>query len=268
MDSKSQSSLAKKMVLPLVFFSAAAGADVTFYGHVNRAALYVNDDHEAHWMFVDNDNSATRLGVKMSYEQSNDMQFGGWIEYQLESNSSSGTSQATRNAEQGASLRHADAWISNPTWGKLSLGQGSTASDGTFESSFTGTAVVMYNTAADFCGGWYFHPDGSTSRAATTGAQANNTPTVGTILGGLDGLGRLDRLRYDTPTWYGFSFAASAANIAAEQFATDVAIRYSGDWWNMFSVKAAIAHAWRSKGTNNLNSTTAGVETLEVQTKV
>lgn len=253
MDSKSQTrSLTKTMVLPLVFFSAAAGADVTFYGHANRAAMYVNDDHEAHWHFVDNDHSATRLGVKMSYEQSNEIQVGALVEYQLESTSSRTVTQLAQNGTTGITIRHADVWFANPTWGKVSLGQGLTATDGTSECTFSGTELVNYVASnGDFLGGYYFHRDGSSARVTAA------DPIVASVLYMNDGHGRTDRLRYDSPTWRGFSFAASFVNIAAERFGTNAALRYSGDL-GAFQVKAALGYSFNNKGTNDQATAASG----------
>lgn len=256
MDSTSQTrSLTKTMVLPLFFFSAAAGADITWYGQANRAALYVNDDHEAHWHFVDNahDHASTRVGVKATYEQSNEIHVGAKIEYQLESTASNTVSQLAQNGTSGITIRHADVWFANPTWGKVSLGQGSTATDGTSESSLSGTHVISYvSSAGEMFGGYMFHQDGSASRVT-----AAADPTVASRLGWADGHGRTDRLRYDSPTWHGFSFAASFSNLAAERFGTDAALRYSGEFL-MFQVQAAVGYAWNNKGVNDQAASSTG----------
>ncbi len=144
------------MVAAALIFTVAAPVDaveVNLSGQINRAVLYADDGTDSETFFVDNDNSSTRIRVTGSEEVDGWGTFGFKGEWQFESNSSAdakinGPSSFTTN---NFTERHMDVWLKGG-FGKVSLGQGDTASNGTSEVDLSGTAVVTYSGVNDVGG--------------------------------------------------------------------------------------------------------------------
>ncbi len=183
--------------------SSKANVNVGLYGHVNRALLYVNNGDSSKWYSVDNSNSQTRLGLNALVDTGSDWKIGGRIEYGIYSNSSSAVNNLNTNAGSGFSLRWAEVHVAHDTFGKISLGKGDTASNNSAEVDLSGTSVASYAGISDMAGGslWY-EGDGG----ILTGT------TISQVFSDFDGLSRQDRIRYDTPSFGGFSLAGSASS--------------------------------------------------------
>jgi predicted porin len=215
------------------------------YGQVNRGVLVADDGNNTDVYHVDNDNSSTRFGLKGKAEISNDLAIGTKIEVQFESNS---TADVNQNNKRNASAdnftqRHLDFWIESETLGKLSIGQGDTASNGTAEVDLSGTDLIGYSSVSDMAGGILFYNN-------TT--QSLSTTKVGSAFSNMDGMSRDDRVRYDTPDFSGFY--ASSSFIADD--AIDLAIRYSGKFPG-FKLAGALAYAW-PENTKNFDGQVSG----------
>ena len=208
--------------------------DVNLYGQINKGVLWSDDGNSSKAYFVDNSNSQSRLGLNASVSPREGFSVGGKIEYGIKSNATSDVSQLDANGATSVNwnLRHADLFFNSTTMGKLSLGYGSSASDGTAEVDFSGTDVVTYSEISDFAGGQYFYDN---SQDTLSEVRVKN------VYSNMDGLGRDDRLRYDTPSFAGFSVAASA--VSGDAY--DTALRYSRSFGD---TKVAAAIAWASPG--------------------
>jgi hypothetical protein len=220
-----------------VVTSAFEHVDVNMYGHLNRGALWADNGDASKVSFVDNSNSQSRIGVNAKVAPSEDFSVGTKIEYGIKSNASNDVSQNDTNGATSTNwnLRHADIFFTSKTYGKVSLGHGSAASDGTAEIDLSGTSVVAYSAVGDFAGGQYFY-DGDTDSLSEF--QVKN------IYANMDGLGRDDRLRYDTPTFAGFTLSGSA--VSGDAF--DTALNYSRSYGD---TKVAAAVAWANPGDTN-----------------
>jgi hypothetical protein len=153
---------------------------------------------------------------------------GAKIEYEFKSNSSGAVNQVDESTGADIAVRHTDLWFAG-NFGKLAIGRGNTASNGTAEVDLSGTSVVTYSSVEDLAGGqlWY---DGSTSTLSEL--------EVGDVFDNMDGLSRRNRFRYDTPSFSGFSLAGSVI----ETDAYDLAARYSRKY-DGIAVAAALAYA-------------------------
>lgn len=200
------------------------------YGQVNRGVLYAGDGENNDFIFVDNDNSSTRIGFLGNARLNDDFAVGTKIEVQFESNSTAAVSQDDQSVgPNNFTERHLDLFFESKTYGKLSLGQGSTASDGSSEVDLSGTDVVGYSGAGDLAGGIKFYD---------TAANALSGVRIGDVVSNMDGLSRKDRLRYDSPTCAGFTLSGSLI----EDGQQDLAIRYSGKFQGI-NLAGAIAYA-------------------------
>lgn len=207
--------------------SGKQGVKLTVSGQVNRGLLYVDNGDKDDIFHVDNDNSSTRVRFIGTGALTDDITVGSQIEVQFESNSTA----AIRIDQDGAAgpnnftERKLELYVDSASLGRLWLGQGDTASNGTSEMDLSGTSVVAYSGTADMAGGIAFSDSGVLG------------PRIGQAFSNLDGLSRNDRIRYDTPSFSGFKGSVSAL----EGGAIDAALRFTGE---VADTKIAAAVAW------------------------
>ncbi len=226
-------------------------------GHVNRAVLVGHDGDNTEVFHVDNDASSTRLRFKGTGRFDDDLSVGAVIEVQFESNSTRAVNQF---AERGLgpnnfTQRKLEFHVDHKRLGRLSLGQGETATDKTAEVNLSGATLISRADIADLAGGLLFRQAGALPPGSVP-LQTGN-PTVAAAFVELDGFGLDDRIRYDTPKLLGFGLSASA--IADGRW--DVAARYGATWFDDVKVKAAIGYGDR---TDTLTRIDGSVSVLHV----
>ncbi|OUD14553.1 porin [Thioflexithrix psekupsensis] len=214
----------------LVAVSPWAAADVTLKGHVNRAIMYADDGVDSETFFVDNDNSSTRIIIDARHPLNDDVTVGAQFEVEQQSQASNEVSMGTYPNHNAFRERKLETYFMSKKMGTLWLGQGDTASKATSEVDLSGTAVASY---ADTSG-----TGGALHWRAADGSKLGDKFTIGSVTTYFDGLGRNDRVRYDTPKLAGFMLSASA--VTAEQY--DVALRYDNDFGFM-KLAGAVAYA-------------------------
>jgi hypothetical protein len=200
-------------------------------GQVNRAVLVVDDGKDSGFFHVDNDNSSTRIRFVGSGRLNEDISAGTLVEVQFESNSSADIDidQDGEVSANNFTERHLTLYLDSKRLGRLWLGQGDTASNGTSEVDLSGTTVIAYSGIEDLAGGISFRDSASGAKLVTIGGAYSQ----------FDGFSRRDRVRYDSPTFNGFK--ASTSFMQGD--AWDVAFRYSADYENVGTrVAAAIAY--------------------------
>ena len=217
--------------------SGKQGVKLTVSGQVNRGVLYADNGDSSDIFHVDNDNSSTRVRFVGTGGLTEDITVGARIEVQFESNST-----ATIRIDQDSSAgpnnfteRKLELYVDSNRFGRLWVGQGDTASNGTSEVDLSGTNVVAYSGIADMAGGIAF--------------SDNNVlgPRIGQTFSNMDGLSRDDRIRYDTPSFSGFKGSVSAV----EGGAADAAIRFAGEFSN---TKVVAAGAWANANSKDANN--------------
>lgn len=175
---------------------------ITLYGQINEGVLVFDDGGEStNYGLVNNMNSSNRLGVKSTTGYSNGWELFSNIEIQYVPHPSDGLNQLDKNAANygfyKTNVRKAEIALSSDTIGKFWLGQGSMATDNITEIDLSGTTVISYSNVRDIGGGLFRFDDGTLSGISTTDAYNN-----------YDGRREM-RVRYDTPTFSGFSLRAA-----------------------------------------------------------
>ncbi len=202
-------------------------------GQLNRALLIASDGDDTTFYNVDNDSSSSRFRIVGKYKGNNGFTVGTRFEAQFESNSTASVDQDNRITDGGDffGLRRAEIWFDTPV-GVFSLGQGSMASDGSAEADLAGSSsLVAYSGVADIAAGILFFDD--TLNTLTTS-------TVGDAYLNLDGLGRNDRVRYDSPI-FGPGLRLSASFATEDIY--DFALNFASNAIAGFEIAAAIAYA-------------------------
>ena len=185
---------------------AAQAVDFTISGHVNRALFIVaqDSDHKTYGSAGDeeggtkaqvrnNGGSSSRVRVTGSTELMDGNTVGIQVEYQDDSN-------------KGLHLRHANVQLTNSTVGKITIGQGSEAGDGSAYSDTTGVFGIGHGagTSPDF--------------------------TLGDYFGSLDAGGREEMIRYDTPALGPVSAAVSVGNVGSSGDRLSGLVAFKGEF--------------------------------------
>ena len=182
-------------------------------GQVNRAVNIVDDGKSTEAYFVDNDNSESRVRFIGTAKATDDLTVGSKIELAIAPNKAGEVDQNNQETNNVFDQRWTEVSLDSKRFGKLSLGKGATASYGLSSVDLSGTGVISYSTIADTAGGMLFR---QTSDDTLTNVK------IGNAFNDFNGLNRRNRVRYDTPTFYGFHLAGS---LVSDQ-------RYDGSlWW-------------------------------------
>ena len=219
----------------------AASADPTFdvYGQLNFGLFSVDDGTDSESFLTDNDNSNTRVGLRYS----NDLASGGTVKFNFETALGfAGSSSATMDDNDldldlaRTDLRKLELAYVTPGVGTFYLGQGSMSSDGVTEADFSGTGVASYVGITDLAGSFEFRP----KNGALSGTS------IGSTFGAFDGARRL-RVRYDTPTFSGFtgsiSYGEEELNRDDDREFTDIGLKYAADYGDL-KVDGRLAYQW------------------------
>jgi len=232
-------------------YENATGGGVRFYGQFSPTYLGFDDGGATTQALADNANSNTRLGFVINRPA-------GVEGLTLTFETALGLVQTSEIANddipawldwQRTDLRKFEAAYAG-SFGTFTLGQGSMAADGAATLDASGTTMAGTVTFDDNAGRFAFRrADGVLSDV-----------TIGAAFKDFDGSRRF-RIRYDTPAWSGFTFAAAwGRNILSEDDETDyqdVALRWSGTAGDV-DLAAAAGYAWAVPETGDTTQTFMG----------
>lgn len=222
----------------LVAGVSAQAADVELSGQVSRVIVSPDDAGGDELQFLDNNISGSRFRVKAKHAIENGMTAGARIELQVQSNKGNNANGGTYtdtggnlSGDDSIDLRYQDVYLSGD-FGKVSLGKGDGAGNGAAEEDLSGTYIVASAGATDLYGGFLL----------------DDTTRVGEVYGHVDAYSRVNRIRYDSNNYSGFSFAVSYG----QQEVTELAARYSGGTDTRYKLAAYIgSRGERSQGADD-----------------
>ncbi|MBM3565339.1 MAG: hypothetical protein FJX42_04410 [Alphaproteobacteria bacterium] len=186
------------------------------FGHVNKSLMWMDDGHNGRTFVGDHGAVSTRMGFLATAPVTADVNFGALWEVEWKENNlravsvynSPASSGGNTDYNQGDSsfvIRHQDVWVNHKQFGKLSLGQGSTAGDASMEANLSGaTMVTGVGTTLIGTGTIMYDKAGKAYTSTTLGSVFYYPAGQGAPLST-----RIDRVRYDTPRFMGFAAAAS-----------------------------------------------------------
>jgi hypothetical protein len=203
--------------------SGNSSSSLAVSGWMNRGLLLLDDGVDNNSYFVDGI-LPSRFRLKAKANGSNGWQIGSNMEWHYRSNSSYLIDQYDQDSgttDGALKERVLEIYFQNPSLGKLSLGQGATASNGISERDLSGTFVAGYSDSRFLAGGMRF----SQSSGLLTDSDVSN-PRVRHTLSNMDGLSLRDRIRYDTPYFSGFKLSIGAS----QGDAYDASLAYAADF--------------------------------------
>lgn len=165
----------------------ASGRSLTLSGQINPAFNIVDDGISTDVFIVDNDTSGTRFRLDADAPLG-ETSIGATLEIGASPNNSYDVNQLDAQTDADFNVRRAEVTFRNDRFGRLQLGQGSSAADDTAEYDLSLVAgPIMYAGVADIAGGILF----------TDGVDYSGT-AVGDAFFDFDG-DRMARARYDSP---------------------------------------------------------------------
>lgn len=203
---------------------------LTVSGHVNRGILIWDDGDESDAYVVGNANDDLSM-----FRFEGDAQIAsGWtagyiIELELSNTSSADVTQTDDDGgdEPGLVISEVNMFIESEQLGRITWGRASQPSDGAPEMDLSGSVYAGYAAIADVGGGFEWRLSNGLGLSGVT---------LGDVFDDLNG-DSFDIIRYDTPTFAGFTLSASWG----EDDIWDVALTYEKEWGD-FEVAAGIAY--------------------------
>ena len=219
--------LASAIASALVVGVGAEAADVEVSGQVSRVIISPDDDTGDELQFLDNNISGSRFRIKASHDLGNSMKAGARLETQLQSNKSDTTTggqmsdPSGQHGDDSIDLRYQDIYLSG-AFGKVSLGKGDGAGNGTTEVDLSGTYIIAAANATDLYGSFIGAQDVD---IGLNNPVIEDDLTVNEVYGNEDAYSRVNRLRYDSNNFNGLSFAVSYG----QQEVAEFAVNYAGE---------------------------------------
>ena len=189
---------------------------LTLYGQITRHVGYVSDGTNQQFRQGQNPNTSSRMGVDGTGRINKDWSLRTRFEFELVGDNGLDVSQNQDGNREQFRIRHTDAIFSNKLFGAIWIGRGDAATNGTSE-----VTLIPGGETGHLGGSLHQAAEGVEVRNSATGASVGD---LNSFFNGYDGAGRLTRIRYDTPSFYGFVVSASYIDAAS----WDGALRYSG----------------------------------------
>ncbi len=203
------------------------------YGQITRQFGFVNDGESTTFKQGPNGNTSTRMGIDGRGKVTKDVSLRTRLEFAINTGNSTGGPQfENQPGGNDFDIRHLDLILSHKKAGAIWIGRGDTATNGTSEVN------LAPGMSTGRLGGSIHH---AISEFRLMGDDDSVEPqSIGTVdrfFSNFDGAGRQNRIRYDSPSFFGFK--ASASLIDKHNF--DAALRYSGKVAGT-AIKAAVGY--------------------------
>jgi len=218
----------------MLMLSPVHAFEVTVSGQVNQMIMFADngaDNNGSEFFIADNDNSGTRFRFTGEQDYGR-TKIGFRLEFDAQRNASD---TLDIGQDDDGTFQFLDRWLEgtfDTSFGKFSIGKGDGAADNTSQTDLSGTSVAQYagvnDTAGDFT--WTFK-NGTKVNDNTGNPQVGKVDalSIGDTRSDFDGLGRNDRIRYDTPTWGGTHLAGSLTNGGAYELALFYNRQFAGE---------------------------------------
>ena len=236
---------------------------LTLSGWVSRSLLYWNDEFQSDVYSVDGGLNTSRFRMLGSASLNPNLQAGFLLEMdlrigarpnlvnQIDDDGFSGAGGILGGAAFGdgiggagdsvIAIRQANWWFESKHLGKLAVGRTNAATQAMGIVDLSNAGVIISSEPGEFQGSFFMR----------NGVGRLSAATWNTMCGGPNGAGpyandcaeyatdRRDAVRYDTPTFHGFTLGGTFG----EDNYWDVGATYAGQWYG-FRVAAAGGHRW------------------------
>jgi predicted porin len=207
---------------------------LTVYGHVNEMIMFWDDGVESNAYVGTNDDSRSRFGFRGNAKINSEWTAGYIIEVGVRTARSDRWSQTSSGDTVALDLRKSAWYLQSSRLGRVTVGRESTVDSGIFGINLARVNAPVYddwqdrfrvrNSAGGFLGG----------------VQYDETKALFTASSGFT---RQNIVRYDSPTYQGFTFSANWG----EDDYWAVALRYANEF-NGVRVAAGVSYGWTNDG--------------------
>jgi hypothetical protein len=188
---------------------------LSLYGQISRLFGLVGDGESKTFKQGENENTSTRMGIHGQGRVTNGVSVETRMEFSVKSGSGGG---GTQFENQGGSasrfdVRHLDAIVRSKKFGSVFVGRGNAATKDTMETH------LIPGAHSGRLGG----NTGNVISSAVFLDESENLAVrsignVGRFFKQFDGAGRQNRIRYDTPTYFGFKGSGAIIDKNAYDF--------------------------------------------------
>ncbi len=233
-------------------------------GQVGRVSYIADDGTLNSFFHSDNENVSTRFRLIGKAKINSEWNAGLKIEADFgQTNNSSKTSLGEDveddNAGNSIDHRQLNIFLQSKSAGKLTLGKTDAPSNNIVQIDLSGTGMVQYSGRNDIGGDFRFRTEGTLGPQVIGGKSVGPNPGDGPRIDGtddqMDGLGRENLIRYDTPKFAGFTLGVS--HVQGDRW--DIAGRYSANYKDAgLKISAGLAYWEFGKQTNAFHSGIGG----------
>lgn len=218
-----------------------------FYGQLNLGVLSVDDGASNDTFFGENSNVPSRIGLWFRSPDNDGLKLSFNLELGFGMTGSSSFSAQNSNLDidfSRRSIRKLEVVLDTPAAGRLSIGQGSMAADGSAGTDLSGTGVAHQVAVADIGGGTEFLRLDETASGST----------LDDAFSALDGARRF-RIRYDSPRINGFQASAAygqeVLRSGNDNDYYDIALGYLGER-GAYNLEGKLTYEWVDSVEENL----------------
>jgi predicted porin len=225
---------------------------LTLSGHVNRGIMWYDDGSMTGTRFFDQIMSHSRFRLLGSAKISPTWSAGYYQEFEFSTASNFAVSQlddrgfnAAGGNLQGSSpfniaVRQSHWWLKNEQLGTVSVGRVNTATKDMPGIELGNIAMVANSDFTLSMFSFLLRPKGTTGREGLPGslAAAGGGPRLGAFRNSNADNLRTDGVRYDSPTWMGFTLSAAYG----DDYIWDVALRYANTFQGGFQVALGVGY--------------------------
>ncbi|MDJ0866075.1 MAG: hypothetical protein QNK03_08205 [Myxococcota bacterium] len=191
------------------------GFEVTVGAHLNRQVTIAADGDNTKAYFVDSSNLPSYAFLKSSVPLGDDLSLRAHVEFALQDNAASSVSQLNETSGFNISGRYFEAIVDSRKYGRLSFGKGLASAFSFIDLAMVADGMIVANllSLGSTAPGLLFYSDD---------LDAYSSITVGDAFLDLEGLARINRVRYDAPVWNGLQLSGT---VGEDQYA-DATLRY------------------------------------------
>jgi hypothetical protein len=205
------------------------------YGQVNKMLMWWNDGEQKDVYVVDNGTSGTRLGFEGEGRISRALKTGFNLNFRINDTRSNNVSQIDDDGDEGIlETRFAELWLQHNLYGRVTLGQTSTATDDMISANLGGTGGIVSADIALIGGAMRLRRRNLPYENLISDTESTRGTTMRAFVRDLD-TSRRDGIRWDSDRYYGFTVSA----FWGENDFWDVGLTYArsfSDWRVRFRV--------------------------------
>ena len=210
------------------------------YGQITRSASITDNGIATGFTNSENGNTSTRMGVKAQGKINNDLKLKLRYEWNMRSaHENRPLFNIDGPFDNDFDIRYADIEFKHKRFGTLFFGRGNGPGNSSSQTDLSGTSTGQKGGGEH----WDFQNARFVETSASAAGGARATTRVSRVFTNMDATSRNNRIRYDSPSIYGFQFRAGIV----EQDGYEFALWYKGKVAGM-KIKGAVNYSHNKQG--------------------